>query len=401
MQSQVAKKRSVYATLSLYFLDNFALALVYPIFTPLLFHKHSEFLVGIDSGRIAYLGFLIAAFPIAQFFGSPVIGGIADRYGRKKAFYWTLFGEFLGFVMSALAIKQNNFYALLFSRLWTGFFAGNLTVCLAVFADTNTSTKSRSKGFGNLMMIGGLSFMAAIFVGGLFSNSDLFVYFTPATPFWITATLCIINLVIIKKFFYETTAPTKTHLLHCLARIFCKCQYMHVRKLYFVYFLFMFAWITTLQFLSPLLFTDYNVQPLAITATLFGMSLIWSITSGYLNRYLLTLTMPQKLLRITLLGLALCLILTNMPYRLWSIWVILAIASSAAALCWINILSLISKASEDTLQGKVLGLNQAVGALAMIAGPLLGSYLGSMNVHYIYLAGGIATLLAIPICLKK
>ncbi|MCB1118249.1 MAG: MFS transporter, partial [Chlamydiia bacterium] len=178
-------------------MDNFALAIVYPIFTPLLFGSHSALLNSVSSARFAYLGILIAAFPLMQLFGSPIIGGLSDRLGRKKAFYLTLIGEAIGFAMSALAIKQNSYPFLFFSRLWTGFFAGNLTVCLAVFADMNAALKNRSKGFGYLMTAGGLSFIVAVIVGGVLSNTGITPTFNPATPFWVTSFLTLINLGII------------------------------------------------------------------------------------------------------------------------------------------------------------------------------------------------------------
>ncbi|MCP5492246.1 MAG: MFS transporter [Chlamydiales bacterium] len=399
--SNLRQNSSKLAALSVYFLDNFALAIVYPIFTPLLFGHHSALLNSVTSARFAYLGILIAAFPLMQLFGSPIIGGLSDRMGRKKAFYLTLIGEAIGFAMSALAIKQNSYSFLLFSRLWTGFFAGNLTVCLAVFADMNEAIKNRSKGFGYLMMAGGLSFIIAVIVGGLLSNSHVLSTFNPATPFWVTTFLTIINLGIILGCFTETAQPSHASPIKNLCRICISEEYKGVRKLYAIYFFFMLAWIPTLQFLSPLLFIDYHAKPLEITALFVVVGIVWSLSSGLINQLLNTHHKPQKILRLGLLVLIACFIATIFPYRLWSIAIILCVLTSAAALCWISNLSLISIDGCKTLQGKILGLNQSFGSLAMILGPIMGSYFGTMNIHYIYLTSAISVFISFIIFVKK
>lgn len=71
-----------------YFIDNFGLAIIYPIFTPLFLKPHYElFSTEVPTiYKTILLGLLIATFPIAQFFGAPIIGGMSDRVGRKRYF---------------------------------------------------------------------------------------------------------------------------------------------------------------------------------------------------------------------------------------------------------------------------------------------------------------------------
>lgn len=394
MQKLARSRQSLFAALSVYFLDNFALAVVYPIFTPLLFSSQSTYLSNVTTHRIAYLGILIASFPLAQLIGSPLIGMLSDRFGRKRTFYLTLIGELIGFLASGIAIQFNSFYFLMASRLWTGFFAANLTICLAVFADVHTPIKQRSKSFGYLMMMGGLSFIIAIIVGGLFSNTDVFPYFTPSMPFWITAGLCLVNLLIVKRLFLETATKAKDHGIRDLCQV-CSCkEYRNIRLLYFCYFFFMFAWLPALQFLSPLLYIDYGAKPLIITATFLGVGLAWSLSSGPLNHYLVKRFNSGQILKFSLPLLSICLAATNLPYRLWSICIIIALASFAAALSWVSLLSLISHHAKKNMQGKVLGLNQAFGASAMILGPLAAGYFGTISTHTIYLVSAISVLIA-------
>ena len=390
MATALSKKWSRNCALAVYFLDNFALAVVYPIFTPLLFGEGNRWIHVGDANRLLLLGMLIAAFPLAQFLGAPVIGALADRKGRKKTFYFTLIGEIVGFTLSGVAILFSNYPLLLFSRILTGFFAGNFTVCLAVFADLHTSKRDRFHGFGSLIAAGGFSFIVAILVGGLLSNHQILLYFNPSDPFWFTAILSVINLLLIVAFFKETGETSSCKPLRHMIQICRHENYTNVRRLYLVYFFLMLAWMPALQFLSPLLWLDYQTSSLGITGVFGWMGVIWFTASALLNRTLIQITSSKRLLLWALPVGACGLLATIAPYSLVTFIIFISIATCGAALAWVNNLGLISTYTDPIQQGKVLGLNQSVGAMAMAIGPFLSVSVGSTNLHFVYLVSAIS-----------
>lgn len=387
--------------LAVYFLDNFALAVVYPVFTPLFFGKNGYWTFLDSNSRLLYLGMLIAAFPFAQFFGSPVIGSLADRFGRKKTFYCTLLGEITGFTLSGIAIALKAYPLLFFSRLLTGFFAGNFTVCLAVFADLYTSKRARFHGFGSLIAAGGLSFIIAISVGGLLSNHQLVTYFNPSYPFWFTAILSTINLVLVSIFFKETGVISSCKPLRHIIQICRNENYKNVRNLYLIYFLLMLAWMPALQFLSPLLWVDYKATSLDITSIFGCMGIIWLVSSAMLNRTLLEMLQAKRVMYWAMPLGAAGLVATTVPYTLTTFIVFISIATCGTALAWVNNLGLISTYTDPKQQGKVLGLNQSVGALAMMIGPFLSVFAGNHNLHLIYVISAISLLMSLLILYFK
>jgi MFS family permease len=60
-------------------------SLMITVFTPMIMSNHN-FLLPPDepmSRRVIVLGFLLCLYPLGQFVGSPVLGALSDRFGRK------------------------------------------------------------------------------------------------------------------------------------------------------------------------------------------------------------------------------------------------------------------------------------------------------------------------------
>src|SRR5690348_9788838 len=61
-------------------------ALPYPILAHLFLHSDSISFISLDVAadyRHILFGFTLAAYPLAQFFGSPILGSLSDRFGQE------------------------------------------------------------------------------------------------------------------------------------------------------------------------------------------------------------------------------------------------------------------------------------------------------------------------------
>lgn len=146
------------------FIDNFGYSLVFNLIGPLLLKAEYGMMGASTSVQLknAMLALTFGIFPLMQFFAAPIIGEIADIYGRKKAFYLTLLGMTLGFLFSAWAISLHSIWFLFFSRLFTGVFAGNISVCMASIADLSENEKVRGKNFAMVTALFGVSWILAM-----------------------------------------------------------------------------------------------------------------------------------------------------------------------------------------------------------------------------------------------
>jgi DHA1 family tetracycline resistance protein-like MFS transporter len=393
------KRRSLFPILLTYFLDNFGLAIVYPIFTPLLINS-SSILPHTTSyfHRSVLLGLLIGVFPLAQFFGAPLIGQFSDRFGRKRAFYATILGMAVGYTFTSVSIMASSLVGVFICRFATGFFAGNLTLCLAAIADMSPDDVTRAKNFGQIGAVGGLSFIIAIAFGGILSDPGIHAFFNPSFPFWITAIFSYINLICMILLFHETHPSEKkpgVNPFRGFHNIIVGLQTKELRVIYGVNFLFMLVWVASMQFFPSFLILDYKLDVMGITFCLMGVGALWSLTNLFINRILAKFFFPGRTLLVCLFGISLALLFTLFASH--SLALFLAFFFPAvcfASLCWTNGLATVSLKAPASIQGSILGINQSMSSIAAMLSPVVGGVLIGINKQALFLFGGAVALLA-------
>jgi MFS transporter, DHA1 family, tetracycline resistance protein len=391
-----------FSVLPIYFaflLDCLGLAAIYPILGPLLLRPDLK-IFSSDlpiSSRISLLGITIAAFPFAQFLSAPLIGEISDHVGRKKVFLVSISGTAIGYLITASGILARSFPLLIVGRLWTGCFAGNLTLCLASLADLSHDPITRTKNFGRLASIGGLSFLAGIVLGGGLPGLSYKTTGDLSFPFFLIAGLSIFNLFLMLYLYHDPyiASPVKkirlTRGIHHIVEVFREKKLVNI---YAIFFFFIICWSTSMQYLSAYLIRLYNADSHLIETVFIGIGVIWALTNSLVMKKICQLLSPYHVLLYTLpvLGALLCFCWFQMP--LWALFTLFSISTFCAALSWTNCLSRISLVAEEQVQGRVLGINQSMGSLASIAGPLLGGLAARSGVQWTYLLTGLCALIA-------
>ena len=399
-------RRSLLPVFITYFLDNFGLAIIYPIFTPLLLNPKHLFIEASATyiERTILLGLLIGSFPLAQFFGAPLIGQFSDRFGRKKAFYITILGTAIGYSITACAIMQNTLPLLFASRFLTGLFAGNLTLCLAAIADMSPDQHARTKNFGLIAAIGGLSFILAILLGGILSNPHFGTHFNPSFPFWITASLSYINFFLMIILFHEThpaRAPTGFNPFRGMQNLAEAVRNPSLRILYIINFFFMLSWVTSMQFFPASLIKIFGIPNEEITWSLVMIGTIWSLSNLCLNRYLSKRFYSAKTLLICLLIQGSFLLFLSTTGNLYLFLGFFFSSAICASLNWTNGLATVSIKASPEMQGSILGVNQSLSAIAAMSGPAIGGVLAGVGNHLIFLFTGTCCFLAFTLLYKK
>jgi DHA1 family tetracycline resistance protein-like MFS transporter len=135
------------------------------------------------SSAARWVGVLVAAWSVAQFFGAPVIGMLSDRFGRRPVILISIFGLSIGLAIMALA---PTLAWLLVGRVLCGLTAGAQGAAMAYVADI-TPQEERAKSYGWLNAAAWTGVILGPAVGGLMGALD------PRAPFWAAAAVALAN----------------------------------------------------------------------------------------------------------------------------------------------------------------------------------------------------------------
>src|SRR6202007_3114127 len=134
------------------------------------------------AGVGAYAG-VSWAFACATSCGSPILGALSDRYGRRPVLLIGFSGLALSTFVTALATAL---WMLVAVRLVSGLMQANIAVANAYVTDI-TPPEQRAKRFGMLGAMFGLGFILGPVLGGLLGGINL------RLPFFCAGTLAVCN----------------------------------------------------------------------------------------------------------------------------------------------------------------------------------------------------------------
>ncbi len=393
---------SLFPVFAVLFIDNLGFAMVFATFGE-LFSSPDYGLVKDGMSltlRNLMLACSLAVFPIAQLFGSPILGDIADQFGRKKAFYITIGGGVLGYVLSGICISSGSFTLLIISRIITGFFAGNLAICLAAIADLSQSETSRSKNFSIIVIVTGISWIVAMLVGGFSADSKISQLFAPSLPFYITAFFALLSLIIIAVWFKESHKTQKKFKIDIFEGIKNITQTFYIKKLkplYLVYFLWILGWAVVFQWFNPYSIQHYDATDRQITWGMCLFGLTWMLGGYFINDYLAKRYHVRPILLVTILLTILGVVAMWMAPNFLLFTLIMSLTSIPAAISWPNILNIISMNANENIQGKIMGISQSAQAIGFIFATIIGAIFGAGQANYLYLVAAIPIVVSVTI----
>jgi len=380
------KRKPLLAVFITIFIDMLGFGILIPVF-PLLVSPASldNILPGgwtVSQGFIL-LGWMTAAYPIAQFFSAPLLGQLADRYGRKPVLAVSVFGTALGYVLFAIGLYTKNIPLLFMARALDGFTGGNFPVAQAVIADTSTP-KNRARNFGFMGMAFGLGFILGPYIGGKLADPSVVSWFGIATPFWFTATISFINVCIVLIFLPETLKLKVTERIdlakpfHNIMAAFSRPGLRSVMPSSFL-FSVGFTFFTTffgLVLLDKFGFTRSN------TGDYFAYMGIWiAVVQGGLVSIFAKKFKDYQVMRYSIFATAVFLLgyaLVPAGEYKWLFLVPPFFALGNGLTTAFNG-ALISRITPKELQGESLGINASVQALAQSFPAIMSGYIASIN----------------------
>ena len=367
-------------------------AISFTIIIPLLYPYAKQF--GLSDLQASLL---TTAFALSQFFGTPILGKLSDRLGRKYILVFSLAGTMVANLLAAVAGVAWLLYA---ARMLDGLTGGNTSVASAVISDI-TTPQQRPKAFG----IFGATFRLGFVIGPVLSY---FAQQLPTLPgisplgmsFLVSAAIAALASGLTLIFLPETTSAQGNFKLSWNDFAFGKIAKSATRP--------MLGKLFILTFLSGSTFTIFTFafQPFFLNVLgqdAKGLAIMFALVGilGFISQVFALEPLSNRFnlidiiaVSLTLRGIAFLLMPTFPTYGAFVIIIVFfGIVNSFPMPLIDTVLSLNSDRQE---QGEILGINSSYLSMSNAIGPVISGLLVSLNYTTpLWITGGLTILVAL------
>ncbi|MFN8647627.1 MAG: MFS transporter [Gemmatimonadales bacterium] len=315
------------------------------------------------------IGWLIAAFSIAQLIAAPFWGRLSDRYGRRPALVIGLLASAIAYVVFAYS---TSVWMLFLSRLVQGAGGGTTGVAQAYVADT-VKPRDRAKALGWLSASTNVGVTLGPVIGGLATH------LSRSAPGLIAAALCLVNAWFAWRWLPETR-PTAERLANLSKKPVWHAAWVVLRhptrtvpRFVWIYGIGMLAFSALTSLIALFLKEEHGIT---------------EVTIGYFFTYIGVLNIVMRLVllgpvvervgetRAMRFGAAF-LIAGMLAYpvagNLWVLVALMPLVPVGTALLFPATTSLMSRYSDKAEVGTTMGVAQTYAGLARVAAPIVGT----------------------------
>jgi MFS family permease len=373
------KKSALGLVFVIVFIDLLGFAIVLP-----LLPRYAERLHATDRD----IGLLFASFSAMQFIFSPLWGRLSDRIGRRPALLAGLLGSVVFYSLFGIATKIESLALMYVARIGAGIAGATISTAQAYIADA-TGMQGRAKGMALIGAAFGVGFTFGPIIGSLSlgEKSALEAAVAPLNsfPMFLAAGLSLVAFVV--AFFklpesLRSGATAERRAWLNIGAIRDAFDIPTVGSLLILFFITTFAFAqfeSTLSRLTAKL--EINEQRNFWFFSYLGLTLCFM--QGLVVRRLVTrLGEPLMIILGTIfLGVGLWLVsLAAEEHSVKFLLGIMPLLVAGFSFVTPSAQALISRRSDPSRQGEILGVNQSAASMARILGPFCGNILFGKSV---------------------
>jgi DHA1 family tetracycline resistance protein-like MFS transporter len=309
------------------------------------------------------IGFLFAAFSVAQLISAPILGSLSDRFGRRPVLIFSLIGTVISFAMLAVAGSLTMLFA---ARVVDGLSGGNITIARAYIADI-TEPDERPKAFGLLGAAFGLGFIVGPGLAGLFAVISY------TAPIWAASAVTLIATAMAWVWLPETVHRNNAVGVSPWRALPEMLGRRNLRPLLFADFIYWcsfavctttFALFASRRFGFDVARTGYVLAAFGVLGVIVQAGLVGIVARslGVLRTFLIGLVLAAA-------GWTMVAASSSVPIFLLS----LLPAGVGVGLCNASIVTLVSHSGSKEEQGTIQGAAGALESLGRAIGPVWGN----------------------------
>ncbi len=377
--------------------------MVLPILPLLLTEPSSPFFLlpgmyTVEQGFLL-LGLLIAAYPLGQFFATPILGQLSDKYGRRPMLLLSIAGTVIANVIFGFAIITANIPFMFLSRALNGITGGNIAIVQAGIADVS-DTAQKATNFGRISAAFGFGFMVGPFLGGLLSTPDVLPFFNASTPFFIAAVFSTASALLVYARLHETSPQDidiSVNWKQSIDNIIQAFRMPQRRALFTTSFLYYCGFGFLTSFMAVFLIQRFEFTQFHIGNYFLYIGVIVVLTQLIIVPQFYSRFRESRAMPLTLFATGIAILILYPQHALIPFLLLTPLFSVANGITRVGIITLISNTGGDTDQGLILGVNSSLRALATaIPSGLAGAAAAVFAPETpILIAGGIITVTAI------
>ncbi|ANY19245.1 Tetracycline resistance protein, class C [Tsuneonella dongtanensis] len=356
------QRASIWFVFTVVLIDMIGFGLVMPVLPGLIMHLGK---MPVDTAAI-WAGWLGAGYAAMQFVFAPIIGNLSDRFGRRPVLLACLFAFGCDYLLQGLA---PSLWWLVVGRVIAGITGASFAAAYAYIADV-TEPADRAAAFGTMGMAFGFGFIIGPALGGFLGE------FGPRVPFLAAAGLAFANVLFGFFFLRESLSPERRRPFSLArANAFAALKVLSRQDrtvLWLVAALGVWALAHTVY---PSIWAYFAIEAYGWSPGQIGLSLTMvgvgsALVQGLLMRWLIPRVGEVRAVVIGVIALvAVTMVFAFVRYH--PVIYVALVVNGLQGLVQPSINSLNSRAVDAESQGELQGASQAIGSLAMIAGPLL------------------------------
>ncbi|MGM9480961.1 MFS transporter [Roseateles sp. NT4] len=335
------------------------------LMVPVLPHIVGTFTHSNDEQTSAFL-LVTMAFGVANFVGSPVLGALSDRFGRRPVLLIGFAGLALSFFVTAMATAL---WMLVVVRLFSGAMQANIAIANAYVADI-TAPEDRARRFGQLGAMFGIGFILGPFIGGRLGHYDVH------WPFIAAGCMAVLNwcygfFVLPESLPLERRTPFNWKKANPVSALRGLAALKGVGSLVVVIALSSLA--QFMLHMTWVLYTKFKFGwgPLEVSNSLLAVGVVSVVSQGVLLKPLLARFSPQRLALVGMGSASLAYLGFGLASEGWMMYAVIAfnlLGGVAAA----AVQSIISNAAGAHHQGQAMGAVSSLNSMTAVLAPVIG-----------------------------